>query len=40
MSKFAKFGCEMLYNEENIALQNLQSFVLCVEIATIFGPNV
>ena len=30
-------------NEENIALQRLQilyTFVLCAEIATIFGPNV
>jgi hypothetical protein len=30
-------------NEENIALQSLQilyTFVLCAEIATIFGPNV
>jgi hypothetical protein len=44
MSKIAKFGCEMLYNAENIALQRslqmLYTFVLRAEIATIFGPNV
>jgi hypothetical protein len=43
MSKIAKFGCEMLSNAENIALQSLQilyTFVLRAKIATIFGPNV
>jgi hypothetical protein len=43
MSQVAKSGCEMLWNEENIALQSLQilyTFVLRAEIATIFGPNV
>ena len=40
MSKIAKFGCEMLLNAENIALQSLYTFVLRAEIATIFGPNV
>jgi hypothetical protein len=41
MSKIAKFGCEMLENAENIALQSLQilyTFVLRAEIATISGP--
>ena len=36
MSKIAKFGCEMLQNEENIALQILYTFVLRADIATIF----
>jgi hypothetical protein len=43
MSKSAKFGCEMLWYAENIALQSLQilyTFVLRAEIATICGPNV
>jgi hypothetical protein len=43
MSKIAKFGCEMLSNVENMALQSLQilyTLVLRAEIATIFGPNV
>jgi hypothetical protein len=43
MSKIAKFGCAMLWNAENIALQISQmlcTFVLRAEITTIFGPNV
>jgi hypothetical protein len=42
MSKIAKFGCEMLQNAENIALQSsriLYTFVLRAEIATTFGPK-
>jgi hypothetical protein len=42
MSKIAKFGCEMLYNAENIALQNSQilyTFVLRAEITTTFRPK-
>jgi hypothetical protein len=42
MSKIAKFGCEMLWNAENIALQSSQilyTFVLRAEIATTFGPK-
>ena len=38
MSKIAKFGCEMLENAENTALQSLQilyTFVLRAEIPTI-----
>ena len=38
----AKFGCEMLQNAENIALQSsqiLHTFVLRAEIATTFGPK-
>ena len=42
MSKIAKFGCEMLYNAKNIALQSLQilyTFVLRAEIPTTFLPH-
>jgi hypothetical protein len=42
MSKFAKFGCEMLYNVENIALQSLQilyTFVCCVRKLLPFRPK-
>jgi hypothetical protein len=42
MTKIAKFGGEMLQNEENIALQSLQilyTFVLCAEIAITSGPK-
>jgi hypothetical protein len=38
----AKFGCEMLQNAENIALQSsqiLHTFVLRAEIATTFVPK-
>ena len=42
MTKIAKFGCEMLYNAENVALRSSQilyTFVLRAEIATTFGPK-